>query len=293
MPAPRPAKRPPSRKAIAAAPLSAGVAERNALRLLPDDTAAPAGQSAARPDAPAAFNTAPGPHDPPSLQAAPADAGPRPADQTPPAVPPLAEARLLLAQLLSPAFPVGSYAYSQGLEVAMVEGTVHDAATLADWVEDALLYGSARIDAALIALARTPGADLDMLATLAQAYAPARERAAEMRDQGAAFAACATALGLATPDLPYPVAVGAATAALPLPTAEVIALYLHALAAQLTSAAVRFLPLSATEGQRLIARLAPAITRAAEGPHDLTSGHLAADLAAMAHETLQPRIFRS
>ena len=218
------------------------------------------------------------------------------------------EARLLLAQLLSPAFPVGSYAYSQGLEVAMVQGLVHDATSLGDWVEAVVAHGSARIDLWLLAEARKPGADLPALAALAYAYAPAKERAAEMRDQGAAFTACARALGLAppdlptpdrptpdlpTPDLPYPVALGAATASLPLTTPEVAALYLQALAAQLTSAAVRFLPLSATLGQRLIARLAPMIVATAEGPHALTSAHLAADMAAMAHETLQPRIFRS
>ena len=203
------------------------------------------------------------------------------------------EARLLLTQLLSPAFPVGSYAYSQGLEVAMVEGLVHDPASLRDWVEGVLLFGSARIDAGLIAAARTPGADLMALADLAQAYAPCREHAEEMRDQGAAFAACARALGLATPDLPYAVALGAATSALPVSDAEVVALYFQALAAQLVSAAVRFVPLSATEGQKLLASLAPVFARLAQGPFEMTSGHRAADLAAMAHETLQPRIFRS
>ncbi|NBZ88014.1 urease accessory protein UreF [Rhodobacteraceae bacterium CYK-10] len=205
----------------------------------------------------------------------------------------MSEARLLLTQLLSPAFPIGSYAYSQGLEVAMASGRVHDVETLQDWIEGVILFGSARIDMALIAQARAPGADLAALAALALAYAPARERAEELRDQGAAFAACARALGLDIPDLPYPVALGAATSSLPLPDTEVLALYLHSLAAQLTSAAVRFLPLSATLGQRLMARLAPLIVTQAQSAPELTSAHLAADLAAMAHETLQPRIFRS
>jgi urease accessory protein len=204
-----------------------------------------------------------------------------------------ASARLLLTQLLSPAFPIGSYAYSQGMEVAMVAGEVRDAASLEAWILGVLRHGSARIDLALLTRARAPGADLHALADLAYAYAPARERAEELRDQGAAFAACARALGLATPDLPYPVALGAATAALPLSDAEVAALYLQALAAQLISAAVRFLPLGATEGQKLLARLGPLLPRLAQAPQSLTSGHLAGDLAAMAHETLQPRIFRS
>ena len=42
-----------------------------------------------------------------------------------------------------------------------------------------------------------------------------------------------------------------------------------------------------------MARLAPLIARIARGPFAPTSAHFASDLAAMAHETLQPRIFRS
>lgn len=201
------------------------------------------------------------------------------------------EARLTLVQLLSPAFPVGGYAYSQGLELAMVQGLVHDAATLQDWVEGVILFGSGRIDAGFIAQARAPGADLAALAALALAYAPSGQRAAEIRDQGASFAACARALGLDCPDLPYPVALGAATSDLALTTPEVVAHYLQALAAQLISAAVRFVPLAATQGQQVLARLLPLIAEPPAGA--LTSAHLAADLAAMAHETLQPRIFRT
>src|SRR5690349_19206595 len=39
---------------------------------------------------------------------------------------------------LSPAFPVGSYSYSHGLEWVVEAGGVRDVATLADWVEDVL-----------------------------------------------------------------------------------------------------------------------------------------------------------
>ncbi len=216
------------------------------------------------------------------------------------AAPPLteAEARLLLTQLLSPAFPVGSYAYSQGLETAMAAGKVHDAATLTDWTQGVLLYGSGRIDAILIAHARDPDTNLKSLADLACAYAPSAERAMEMRDQGMAFALLARALGLEVPTLPYAVALGAATANLPLQSDEILALYLQALAAQLTSAAVRFLPLAATEGQVVVARLAPLITTLAHtcavAPLTaLASATFGADHATMAHETLQPRLFRS
>ncbi|MDZ4262433.1 MAG: urease accessory UreF family protein, partial [Pseudomonadota bacterium] len=48
----------------------------------------------------------------------------------------LALARLL--QLASPALPVGGYSYSQGLEWAIEEGTVHNAASAEQWIGDVL-----------------------------------------------------------------------------------------------------------------------------------------------------------
>ncbi len=41
---------------------------------------------------------------------------------------------LRLLQLVSPALPVGAYAYSQGLEQAVVRAWVHDAASAGDWI---------------------------------------------------------------------------------------------------------------------------------------------------------------
>ena len=159
------------------------------------------------------------------------------------AVPPMpmteAAARLLLIQLLSPAFPVGGFAYSQGLESAMVAGQVRDAATLTDWIHGVLNYGSGRMDAILLAHARKPGADLHILADLATAYAPGAERAMEMRDQRMSFAQVACALGYGLPALPYALAFGAVSADVPLQVTEIALIFLKAVTTQLTSAAGR------------------------------------------------------
>jgi urease accessory protein len=205
--------------------------------------------------------------------------------------------RLTLAQLLSPAFPIGSYAYSQGLEQAMTDGTVHDGQTLTDWVAAIMQHGSARTDAILAAHARH--SDPQTLANLAYAYAASSERATEMRDQAAAFAqVLQTLTGTPQPPLPYAIALGHATRTLNLPTEEILALFLQSLAAQLISAAVRFLPLGASEGQFVLAKLAPLITQtaqtcAAAPVSALATSTLGADIAAMRHETLPVRIFRS
>ncbi len=204
--------------------------------------------------------------------------------------------RLTLAQYLSPAFPIGAYAYSQGLEQAMTEGTVHDATTLTGWVAAILTHGSARSDAILCAHARH--SDPETLSDLAYAYAASAERHTEMRDQGAAFATVLHILtGQPHPALPYAVALGHATRSLNLPTPEILALFLQSLAAQLISAAVRFIPLGAAEGQATLARLAPLISQTAAdcaiAPLSLTTATIGADLAAMRHETLPVRIFRT
>ncbi|PTE16555.1 urease accessory protein UreF [Fuscovulum blasticum DSM 2131] len=204
-------------------------------------------------------------------------------------------ARLRLVQILSPAFPIGAFAHSQGLETAIADGRVADAGDLQDWIAAVLTHGSARTDAIFLSMARRPGADLAALADLFDAWLPSAERAIETAELGRAFQSLTRPKD---PALPYPLAVGAATQDMDLPEEEVLALFLQAVAAQLVSVAVRFLPLGQTEGQRVLAALAPVIAEtaqaaAAAGEADLWSFTPGADLAAMAHETLETRIFRT
>jgi urease accessory protein len=200
-----------------------------------------------------------------------------------------------LIQWLSPAFPVGSYAYSQGLEQAITDGHVTNAATLTDWIAGVLTHGAGRMDAILLVHGRRH----DTLAALAYAYATSAERHAEMRDQGAAFGQVVQSLtGQVQPPLPYALAVAHASRTLALSDTQVAALFLQALAAQLISAAVRFVPLGATVGQSVLTGLSPLITALATTYATLPlsalgSATLGADHAAMRHETLDVRIFRS
>lgn len=208
-------------------------------------------------------------------------------------------ALLTLAQWLSPAFPVGGFAWSHGLEAAVACGEVRDAAGVEDWIGAVLDRGSGRADAVLLAAAMRPEADLGALADLARALAPSRERREETIAQGTAFAATVSALiGRDVPRAALPVAVGAAARGLGLPEARVAAFYLQGFAGNLVSAAVRFVPLGQTEGQRVLASLRPLVLRVAEqaagtDPAEIVSSVPGADLAAMAHETLEVRIFRS
>jgi urease accessory protein len=218
---------------------------------------------------------------------------------------------LQLFAWLSPAFPVGAFAYSHGLESAVDDGLVRDAAGVEAWVGDLLRHGSARQDAVLAAEAwrvvRAGDAPaLVALNDLALALAPSRERRLETGGTGRAFA---DAIRGAWPDghcpaLPqredvaYPVAFGAAaaTAGLPLaPSLEALAL---GFVGNLVSAAVRLGPIGQTDGQRVTAALLPEARRlgawaAAPTLDELGACALRSDVAALRRETLYSRLFRS
>lgn len=212
---------------------------------------------------------------------------------------------------LSPAFPVGGFSYSHGLEWVVETGKVRDAATLGDWIEDLLVHGAGRTDAIFLAEAwRAAAADnaafLDEVAQLAAAFAPSAERHLETLAQGAAFL---TAVGAVWPhpavaslhargETAYPVAVGVSAAAHGLPLPPTAQAFTQAFAANLVSAGVRLVPLGQTDGLRVIARLEPLIPRVvtgalAAGLDDVGGIAVMADIASMRHATQYTRLFRS
>lgn len=202
---------------------------------------------------------------------------------------------LTLTQWLSPAFPVGGYAFSHGVEQAIHDRHVHDAQSLQAWLTQVLDRGTGRVDAVLLCLTLKG----DDLADTARALASSKERFAEAEAQGRAFTDAVNGIyGEHTPPAPLPVAVGMAARRLSLDPAQVAALYLHAFASNLVSAAVRFVPLGQTDGQRVISSLHALIetvaTQSASATlEDLGSAALGSDMAAMLHETLDVRIFKT
>jgi urease accessory protein len=222
-------------------------------------------------------------------------------------------ARLLLATWLSPAFPVGAFSYSHGLETAIADGRIADAAALEDWVRLLVERGSGWCDAVLLAEAWRAAAARDDArfagaAELAAAMSPSRERQAETHGLGTAFLKAVLAgwpndsllclEKLSNGTLAYPVAVGAVAAAHDVPLAPALAQFLNAFAANLISVAVRLVPLGQTDGLGALSRLQPAILstadRAAQSTlDDLGSAAVSSDIASMRHETLHSRVFRS
>jgi len=204
-----------------------------------------------------------------------------------------------LGQWLSPAFPVSSYAYSHGLEAEIAGGRVTEERALEAWLATILQAGAGRSDAILLSAARDPARDIDTVSDMARALAGSRERLEETEAQGAALSATLASLGHGDGIArPYPVALGLAARALSLPAETVAALYLQAFVGNLVSVAVRFMPLGQAAGQAVLARLAPTIAAVAAeassaGLDGIGQGAFAADLAAMEHETLDVRIYRT
>ncbi len=207
-------------------------------------------------------------------------------------------ALLTLTQWLSPAFPLGSFAYSHGMETAIAAGDVVDAASLEAWLGYLLRFGTGKADA-ILSHAALRGEDADTLAAVARALAPSAERAREAEDQGAALVRTLNGLhGTAVPPRPLPVAFGAAASGLGLPAERIVALYLHAFISNLVTCATRAVPLGQTEAQGVLARLAPEIERVARETaglrvEDIASSAFGADLSSLQHETQSVRIYRT
>jgi urease accessory protein len=211
-----------------------------------------------------------------------------------------------LLTFLSPAFPVGAFAWSQGLETAIADGRVKAAAELIDWISGALSHGSLRTDAILLAHAhRASGnaSDLRDVAELSLALIAPAERNLETTLTGEAFAVAARAwpsdVFARLPEAcPYPIAVGAVAAAQGIECEDALIGYLTAAVHAQVSVAVRLVPLGQTAGLQVIAGLEVPIAALAQAASTLTLEDLggiayAAEIAQMRHETIGVRVFRS
>jgi urease accessory protein len=215
-------------------------------------------------------------------------------------------AQLRLMAFLSPAFPVGGFSYSHGLERAAHDGMLPDAAALQDWLSDVIVFGSGWNDAVLFAEAhrRTrDGGDIVRLAELAEALAGSEERHRESMLQGAAFIAAARAwphavLDQLPADCPYCVAAGAILGAHGVPLEPALAAWLQAFSINLVQAAIRLGVTGQQGAMAVVAALEPAILQSARRAQnstldDLGSATLLSDIVAMKHEMQVSRLFRS
>jgi len=215
---------------------------------------------------------------------------------------------------LSPAYPVGAFSYSHGVETAVEEGFIKDRSSLIVWLEGVLERGTGRVDGALFAAAwrAVDGADwpaFDAVAERAAAWRGTSEMALESRQQGGSFlsitrtawphSALETGHERTGGEIALPVAVALAAAAHGIALESALVGYLHGFAANLISAAVRTVPLGQTDGQRALAALEPAVRRTVEAAlaaaslDEVGTATPLLDWCSLRHETQYTRLFRS
>jgi urease accessory protein len=217
---------------------------------------------------------------------------------------------------LSPAFPIGGYSYSHGIEYAVEAGLIKDAAGLRTWIESILRHGSGRCDLILLGEAWRAERDRDDLRlenvlAFGEAFRGTAELALESSAQGRAFldgvraawphprldALLRLAVG-AERTLAYPVVLGVACCIAGIEEPLARHAYGHAFTANLVSAGVRLIPLGQSDGLRVQAALeetarAVAEESAGQSLADLGTATWMVDWASARHETQYTRLFRS
>ena len=216
-------------------------------------------------------------------------------------------------QLCDSAFPSGAFSQSFGLETAIAERGVHDAAAVAAWIGEYLERSLATLDARAFVLGMrgaAPPAELD--AVLAASVFALDVRAANRRLARATLEAY-LAMGIGDEAIgAYRDAIlsGAASGqhalacmlgyrAIGTPVEDAVCGYLSAAASALAAVAARAVPLGQRDVGALLWRLREPIADfarsacAARSLDDLTSSALTCEIDAMRHTQLDARLFAS
>lgn len=209
---------------------------------------------------------------------------------------------LRLMTWLSPAFPIGAFAYSGGLEAASHGTVLNDADTLQEWLETALTSGPLRNDAILLNATMGEEDTDENLSHLALAMANSPERYEEQRDLGESFWRAA-APWMPPPEnkpapLAYPVAVGALARHHGMHKMSVLQAFLHATLVNQIQAGQRLLPVGQQSAMAMLEKLEAQIIEQAHAIATCTLDNLGSaafimDHDALNHATLPSRIFRS
>ncbi|MDN3554848.1 urease accessory protein UreF [Halomonas maura] len=218
-------------------------------------------------------------------------------------------ALLGLLQLVSPALPIGAFAWSQGLESAFELGWVEDETSLGRWLEGVLDDGLARCELPVLARLMSAWAERDGAAVVRwndwlAANRETAELAAEDARLGAALVRLLASLELLPGETPLPQPAGYVTVFAWLAHARGIAPrqallgFAWAWLENQLAVACKALPLGHTAAQRLVERLRPSLVAAVDAALSRDDEALGPVLPGLAlasakHETQYSRLFRS
>ncbi len=223
-------------------------------------------------------------------------------------------ARLRLFQLISPALPVGSFAYSQGLEYAVQAGWVGDREAARQWIGGLLEHALVRLDVPVMcrlyeAWQKDDPGEVLRWSRYLIACRETQELRAEERHLGTALARLLSELGIveaapwrgsgrsATP-ASFATLYALACLRWGIPVEEAAYGYVWFWLEGQVTAAVKLVPLGQTDGQRMLATLAWAVPGLVAGALALEDRDIGASvpgqtLASILHETQYSRLFRS
>ena len=197
---------------------------------------------------------------------------------------------------LSPACPIGAFAYSQGLEAAVEDRLVTDISSLKVWLNASLSHGSIKNDSVFLAAAFNSKSlsELQNLTDLYFAFCISSSRYQESKNMGRAFSKLVTLKN----EYAFPISLGKVSKDLGIKLDNLIPLFMHSALQNQISAAQRLISLGQSDAFKLLTSLFALIGEIAQevrtGELDnLTSTSFIAEIEAMRHETLNTRIFAS
>ena len=220
-------------------------------------------------------------------------------------------ARLL--QLASPTLPVGAYSYSQGLEYAIEDGIVTDAASAEAWIRDVLDFSVGSFEAPLLwrmsyALAQDDYLELARWNTLFRSGRETTELRTETLQMGHALSALLKNLPFGSVQalaklrgigaLTYPATFAFAAHHMRVDREAALVAYLWSWLENQVMAALKAVPLGQNAGQRILAGIGGDLPDAAQratrlGDDELTNFAPGLAIASSRHETQYSRLFRS
>ncbi len=217
-----------------------------------------------------------------------------------------------LLQLASPMLPVGAYAYSQGLEWAIETRMVHDAASTANWIADAIELYLSNFELPILLRMRKAWdkKDIDALKYWNKFYCAGRdtmEARAETLQMGYSLVRLLDDLDLDTASImllerfvpvSFPLAYACATSVWSIPVQSSLHAFLWSWAENQVSAAMKTVPLGQVSGQRMLLDTSLKIPGAVKNAmaiedDDLSNFAPGLSIAGSRHETQYSRLFRS
>ncbi len=210
---------------------------------------------------------------------------------------------------MSPALPVGAYAYSQGLEYAADAGWVHDEASALGWLQGLARFGVGTLDLPLLLrLHQSWSADDISAVRRWNARLIAARETSELRAEelhlGRSLARVLVELelpeahGWQQAPTAYATMFGLAGARWRIPAGNVLHGYLWAWCENQVIAAVKLVPLGQSAGQRLLHRLTADMPQIVDCAVELPDAEVGAStvsqaLASALHESQYSRLYRS